>query len=42
MVLSPAEVEQALLMEPDLPREKALEVYARSKQALIREGKLNA
>ena len=42
MVLSPAEVEQALLMEPDLPREKALEVYARSKQALIREGKLSA
>lgn len=42
MVLSPAEVEQAVLNEPDLPREKALEVYARSKAALIREGKLSA
>ena len=42
MVLSPAEVEQAVLNEPDLPRDKALEVYARNKAALIREGKLSA
>ena len=41
MVLSPAEVEQALLNEPDLPREKALEFYAKNKAALIREGKLH-
>lgn len=41
MVLSPSEVEMALLAEPELPREKALEVYARSKAALIREGKLS-
>lgn len=42
MVLSPAEVEQALLNEPQLPRDKALEMYARNKAALIREGKLSA
>ena len=42
MVLSPAEVEQALLNEPTLSREKALETYARNKAALIREGKLSA
>lgn len=42
MVLSPAEVEQAVLNEPELPRDKALEVYARNKAALIREGKLSA
>lgn len=42
MVLSPAEVEQAVLNEPELPRERALEVYARNKAALIREGKLSA
>lgn len=42
MILSPAEVEQAVLNEPDLPRDKALEVYARNKAALIREGKLSA
>lgn len=40
MTLSSAEVEQALLNEPDLPRQKALEMYARNKQALIREGRL--
>lgn len=40
MVLSPAEVEQAILNEPDLSRKDALEVYARNKAALIREGKL--
>lgn len=42
MTLSPAEVEFALLNEPNLPREKALETYARNKAALIREGKLSA
>lgn len=42
MVLSPAEVEQALLNEPQLPKDKALEMYARNKAALIREGKLSA
>lgn len=42
MILSPAEVEQAVLNEPELPRDKALEVYARNKAALIREGKLSA
>ena len=42
MVLSAAEVEQAILNDPDLPREKAIEQYARNKAALIREGKLSA
>jgi hypothetical protein len=42
MILSPAEVEQALLNEPTLPKDKALEMYARNKAALIREGKLSA
>ena len=42
MILSPAEVEQALLNEPELPRDMALEAYARNKAALIREGKLSA
>ena len=41
ITLSPSEVEMAMLAEPDLPREKALEAYARNKQALIREGKLH-
>ena len=41
ITLSPAEVEMAMLAEPDLPREKALEAYARNKQALVREGKLH-
>lgn len=40
MTLSAAEVEQAQLNEPELPREKAIEIYARSKAALIREGKM--
>lgn len=40
MTLSPAEVEMAILQEPTLPREKALELYARNKAALIKEGKL--
>jgi hypothetical protein len=42
MTLSAAEVEQALLIDPDLPREKAIEQYARNKAALIREGKMSA
>ncbi len=40
MTLSPAEVEMAILNEPNLPRDKALEAYARNKAALIKEGKL--
>jgi hypothetical protein len=40
MTLSAAEVEFAILNEPGLPRDKALEVYARNKAALIKEGKL--
>ena len=42
MILSAAEVEQAVLNEPDMPRDKAIEFYARNKAALIREGKLHA
>ena len=42
MRLSAAEVEQALLNDPELPREKAIENYARAKAALIREGKMHA
>ena len=42
MVLSPSEVEAAILMEPSLSREKAIEVYARSKADLIRQGKISA
>lgn len=41
MVLSAAEVEQAILNDPDLPRDKAIENYARAKAALIREGKMH-
>lgn len=41
MILSPAEVEMAMLAEPELPREKALETYARNKAQLIRDGKLS-
>ena len=40
MVLSAAEVEQAMLNEPDLPKQKALEIYARNKKALIKEGRM--
>ena len=40
MVLSALEVEQAMLNEPDLPKQKALEIYARNKQALIKEGRM--
>jgi hypothetical protein len=42
MVLSPAEVEMAILAEPDLTREKAIESYARNKAYLIKAGKLSA
>ena len=42
MTLSPAEVEFAIINEPYLTRDKALEVYARSKAQLIKEGKMNA
>lgn len=42
MILSPAEVEMAILAEPELPRDKALESYARHKAQLIRDGKLSA
>lgn len=42
MTLTPSEVEFAQLAEPDLPRDKAIEMYARNKQALIRAGKLSA
>jgi hypothetical protein len=42
MTLSPNEVEVALLMEPELPREKAIESYARNKAMLIKQGKLTA
>jgi hypothetical protein len=40
MTLSPQEVDVALLMEPELPRDKAIETYARNKQILIKQGKL--
>ena len=42
MTLSPQEVDVALLMEPELPRDKAIETYARNKQILIKQGKLTA
>lgn len=42
MTLSAAEVEQAVLNDPDLPRDKAIEQYARNKAQLIREGKMSA
>ena len=42
MTLSPSEVEVALLMEPELPRDKAIESYARNKATLIKQGKLSA
>ena len=41
MTLSPQEVEFAMLAEPEMPRDKALEAYARNKAQLMREGKLN-
>jgi len=42
MVLSAEEVEFALLAEPQLSREKAIESYARNKASLIKAGKLSA
>lgn len=42
MVLSPAEVEMAVLAEPELPRDRAIESYARNKAFLIKQGKLSA
>lgn len=42
ITLSPEEVEMAELNEPGLPRNQAIEIYARNKMALIREGKLSA
>lgn len=42
MVLSPAEVEMAILAEPELSRDKAIESYARNKAFLIKQGKLSA
>lgn len=40
MTLSPAEVEMAIMSEPDLPRDKALELYAKNKMALMKEGRI--
>lgn len=42
MILSSEEVEFALLAEPELPRDKAIESYARNKAHLIKNGKLSA
>jgi hypothetical protein len=42
MVLSADEVEMALLAEPSLSRDKAIESYARNKAYLIKQGKLSA
>lgn len=42
MTLTPNEVEVALLMEPEMSREKAIEAYARNKATLIKQGKLTA
>ena len=42
MTLTPSEVEVALLMEPELSRDKAIESYARNKAMLIKQGKLTA
>lgn len=42
MVLSPSEVEMAMLAEPEMSREKAIESYARNKAYLIKQGKLSA
>jgi hypothetical protein len=42
MTLRPDEVEMAILAEPDLPRDKAIESYARNKAFLIKQGKLTA
>lgn len=42
IVLSPAEVEMAILAEPELSRDQAIQSYARNKSYLIRQGKLSA
>jgi len=42
MTLSAAEVEMAILAEPELSRDKAIESYARNKAFLIKQGKLSA
>ena len=42
MILSSDEVEMAILAEPELPRDKAIESYARNKAYLIKNGKLSA
>ena len=42
MILSSDEVEMAILAEPGLPREKAIEEYARNKAYLIKTGKMSA
>ncbi len=42
MTLRADEVEFALMAEPDMPRDKAIETYARNKAALIKAGKLSA
>jgi hypothetical protein len=42
VVLNSDQVEMAILAFPDMPREKAIESYARNMAALIREGKLSA
>lgn len=42
MTLSSAEVEMAILAEPELSRDKAIEAYAKNKAYLIRQGKLSA
>lgn len=39
--LTSAEVEMALLQEPEMPRQKALETYARNKAECIRRGELH-
>ncbi len=38
--LTQAMVEQAIMDEPNLPRQEAIKIYARNRAALIREGKL--
>lgn len=40
--LTQAEVEQAILNEPNLSKQDAIKFYAKNKAALIREGKLSA
>lgn len=42
MVLDSSQVEFAMMAFPDLPREKAIEQYARNRAALIKEGKISA